>query len=163
MKIDQLVIAQVLTTAIAFLIFFWIAKKLFWTRVLGVIEQRQARIRNEFDRIEAMQRKVQELEAEYSRRIADIETEARQRMQEAIAQGRQMAEQIEDRARSEANDIVENAQKKAGIEIDKARAELKDEIVRITLAATEKIIREQLNDAKHTELVGSFIEELNRK
>ncbi len=97
--IDTLVIAQVLTTLVAFLIFAWIAKKMFWKPMLDTIEQRQARIKGEFDKIDAMQRQVDQLQADYSKRMSDIEAEARLKLQEAMAQGKQIAEQVADQAR----------------------------------------------------------------
>ena len=53
---DNSIIAQVLTTLLAFGIFVYLAKKLFWRPILDAIEQRQVTIKGEFDKIEAMQR-----------------------------------------------------------------------------------------------------------
>src|ERR1043166_340729 len=159
MKIDSTVIAQLITTAIGFLVFFWIAKKLFWTGILKTIEDRQAHIRGEFDRIDSMQQQVNALQADYSKRIAEIETEARAKMQEAIAQGKKIAEEIGEQARKDATAAQERTKQSIEIEIEKAKAQLKEEVVRMTLRATEKIIAERLDDQKHRQLVSSFIEE----
>lgn len=160
--IDRPVLAQLLTTAIAFILFFWIAKRMFWLSILRAIETRQERIRSDFDRIAAMETRVKTLEADYHKKIADIETEASHRMQEAVAQGRRIAEQIAEQARRDADAVLERTKQSIEIEMDKARAELKHEVVRMTLQATEKIIRERLDDPKHRELVSSFVDEINR-
>lgn len=157
------IIGQVLTTLVAFAIFFFVLKKFFWGPMQQTIDARQAKIRGEFDRIESMQKQVDALQADYSKRMADIEAEARQQMQEAIAQGRQIAEQIGAQARTDAEAMQQKNQQMLAIEMDKARAELKQEVVKMTIAATEKIIRQQMNDAKQRELVSSFVEELARK
>ena len=163
MAIDQTIIAQVLTTAVAFIIFFWIAKKLFWTSIVRTLDERQARIRGEFDRIEELQKKADELQAEYSKRIAQIEAEARTRMQEAIDEGHQIADQIREQARKDANAELEHTKQILSIEMDKARVELKEEVVRMTITAAEKIIRERLDDARHRRLVSEFIEGLEHR
>jgi F-type H+-transporting ATPase subunit b len=163
MSIDQTIIAQVLTTAIAFLVFFWISKKLFWTGIVRTIDERQARIRGDFDRIDQMQKKVDDLQADYSKRIEQIEAEARARMQEAIDQGHQIAEQIREQARKDASAELEHTKEMIVIEMDKARVQLKQEVVRMTLTVAEKIIRERLDDAKHRELVSGFIDGLGRQ
>lgn len=163
MSIDAVIIRQVLTTAIAFLLFFWIAKKLFWTNILRAIEERQQRIKSDFERIEQMQQKVNALESDYSKRIAEIEVEARHRMQEAISHGKEVAEQIMDKARAEAAEALEHTKQSIEIEMDKARAELRVDVVRMTLAATEKIIQERVDDRKGRELVSSFIDEISRR
>jgi F-type H+-transporting ATPase subunit b len=161
--IDRAVLAQLLTTAIAFALFFWIAKRLFWLSIMNAIESRQRRIQSEFDRINELETRAKAFETEYRKRIADIETEASHRMQEAVAQGRRVAEQIGEQARRDADAILERTKQSIEIEMDKARAELKHDVVRMTLQATEKIIRERLDDAKHRELVASFVDEISSR
>jgi F-type H+-transporting ATPase subunit b len=156
-------IAQVLTTLLAFGIFFIVAKMLFWKPLQQTISDRQGRIKEEFDRIDSMQRQVDALQADYTRRMAEIDAESRQKMQEAIAEGRQISEQIAAQARTSAEALQQKHEQMMAIEMDKARAELKHEVVKMTIAATEKITRQQMNDSRQRELVSSFVEELARK
>src|SRR5690606_3893829 len=121
MEITGEVIAQITTTLLAFLIFAFIAKKLFWKPMLETIEQRQANIKSEFDKIDAMQRQVDQLQADYSKRMADIEAEARLKLQEAMAQGKQIAEQVAEQARRDAEATRAKAEQTLAIEMDKAR------------------------------------------
>jgi F-type H+-transporting ATPase subunit b len=156
-------IAQVLTTLLAFGIFFFVAKMLFWKPMRETIEARQTKIRGEFDRIDSMQRQVDALQADYAKRMADIEAEARHQMQEAIAEGRKIAEHIADQARADAEAAQQRNHQTLKMEMEKARAELKQDVVRMTLAATEKVIRQQMNEPRQHELVASFVEELSHK
>ena len=150
------IVIQVATTALAFLIFFWISKKLFWTSIIQTIEARQARIRGEFDAIDDLKRKVEGMEAQYARQLADIEATARNKMQEATAHGKQIAEQIADQARKDADAALERNKQVIAIEMEKAREELRQEVVEMTMTATERIIKERLDDPKHRQLVSSF-------
>lgn len=163
MKIDQTVIAQLLTTAIAFFIFFVIAKKLFWTSIIKTIEDRQARIRSEFDRIDELEKKVAQLRAEYDKRIAEIDAEARQLKQEQIVHGKQIAEQIQDQARQDAAAQLERTKANIAIEMDKARAELRNEVIKMTIMATEKVVREQMDDRKQREMVANFVDDIRKQ
>jgi F-type H+-transporting ATPase subunit b len=156
-------LAKLATTVLAFLIFFWVAKKLFWTSILKAIEDRQNRIRGEFDRIGDLQRKVDSLKADYDQRIANIETEARSRMQEAINHGRQIADQMADQARKDAEATLERNKQMISIEMEKARKELREEVVRMTIEASEKVIRDRLDEPRQRQLVEKFVEELSRK
>jgi len=156
-------IAQILTTLIAFLIFAWIAKKLFWKPFLETIQERQAKIKGEFDKIDAMQRQVDQLQADYSRRLNDIEAEARLKLQEAMAQGKEIAEQVAEQARRDAETSRQRNEQMLAIEMDKARAELKQDVVRMTLAATEKLVRHNLDDQRQRDLVDNFVEELSHR
>ncbi len=157
------IIAQVLTTFLAFAIFFWAAKKLFWGPLQQTIDERQARIRGEFDRIDGLQRDVAALQADYTRRIAEIEAEARQKMNDAIAQGRKIADEVAETSRRDAEAAQEHSRQVMTLEIDKARADLKQDVVRMTIAATEKVLRQQLDQQKQRELVSGFVEELAKR
>ena len=161
--IDKEVIIQVSTTFVAFIVFFIIARKMFWTRFMQVIEDRQKKIHDEFGKIESMQKQVDALQADYKKRVADIEAEARVKMQEAIAQGKQIATQIADQAKRDSDALALKTQQNLSIEMDKARAELKAEVVKMTIGATEKIIRQKMDDATQRHMVSSFVEELARK
>jgi F-type H+-transporting ATPase subunit b len=161
--IDKEVLIQISTTFVAFMLFFIIARKMFWTRFMQVIEDRQKKIHDEFGKIESMQKQVDALQADYQRRVAEIEAEARVKMQEAIAQGKQIATQIAEQAKKDSDALSLKTQQSLSIEMDKARAELKAEVVRMTIGATEKIIRQKMDDATQRHMVSSFVEELARK
>ena len=163
MSLGNDVIAQIITTFIAFTIFAFLAKKLFWKPLLDMIDQRQSKIKSDFDKIEEMQHQVNQMQADYAKRLADVEAEARVKIQDAIAQGRKVAEEIAEQARAEAEANRIKAEQNIAIEIDKARAELRGEVIRMTLGATEKIIRKNLDDAQQRELVSNFVEELARR
>jgi F-type H+-transporting ATPase subunit b len=156
-------IAQVLTTLLAFGIFFWVTKLLFWKPMRQTINDRQSRIREEFDRIDSMQRQIDALQADYNKRMADIEAEARQKMQEAIAEGRKISEDIGAQARKDAEALQQRTHEAMTLEMEKARVQLKQEVVKMTLAATEKLIRQEMSDARQRDLVSSFVEELAHK
>jgi F-type H+-transporting ATPase subunit b len=159
----QTVVAQVLTSILAFAIFFIVAKKLFWASILNAIEERQNRIRTELERIEELKAMVQKLETEYKTHLAQIEREANQLKQQEIAEGKRIAEEIKEQARNEAKTEIARMHQILALEVEKVRAELKEEVVRLTLAATERIIREKLDDARHRRLIAEFVEELARK
>lgn len=160
---DIATIAQILTTLLAFVIFVYMAKKLFWKPILDTIEQRQSNIKGEFDKIDAMQRQLDQLKADYGKRMSDIEAEARLKLQEAMAQGKAIADQVSEQARRDAEALRQRNEQMLSIEMDKARAELKEDVVRMTLAATEKLLRQNMNDDRQRDLVNSFVEELGSR
>lgn len=163
MELDSQIIAQVLTTLLAFLIFAYIAKRMFWKPLLATIQERQDKIKGEFDKIDAMQRQVDQLQADYSKRMSDIEAEARLKLQEAMAQGKVIADQISEQARRDAEVLRQRNEQMLAIEMDKARAELKQDVVRMTLTATERLVRQNMNDDRQRDLVNNFVEELGRR
>lgn len=156
-------LSETLTTIIAFVIFFWAMKKFAWGPVITVLDERQMNIEQGFADIERKQAAADKLEQEYAGRLRDIETEARARIQEAIAEGRKAAAEINEKAREEAGQITERAKRNIELEFAKARHELRDEIVAISLQASERLLRERLDEPGQRRLVTSFIDELERR
>lgn len=156
-------LAKVLTAFLAFGLFFWISKKLFWTGIQQVIDERQSRIKSEFDKISGLQKEIGDLKADYEKRVAQIEQEAAARKQDEINQGRKVAEEIVAQARKDASAEIDRVKTAVALEMDKARATLKQEVVRMTLEATEKILREKMDDERSRKLVTQFVEEIAAK
>lgn len=159
--LDQ--IATTLTTAIAFVIFFWVMKKYAWGPIIKVLDARQQKIEEGFDEIRRKQDAAGVTQAQLDERLRNIETEARARIQEAIADGRRLAAEITEKAHEDANQLAERAKRNIEIEIAKARVELRNEIVSLTLQASERLLRERLDDEGQRRLVGTFIDELERQ
>ncbi|MCX7013119.1 MAG: F0F1 ATP synthase subunit B [Candidatus Sumerlaeota bacterium] len=156
-------IAVMLSQALAFLCFYWILKKYAWGPIVRLIDDRNEKIEEGFRRAEAAEKQAGELRAEYEAHMRRIEDEAREKIQAAVNEGRRVAGEINDNARAEARRIEEKARQIAELEFAKARIALKDEIVRLTLEASEKLLRERLSDASHRRLVEDFVEEMSRQ
>ena len=154
------VVGEIITHIIGFLIVFWILAKFAWRPLLNVMEERRRKIASEFERIEEMDQEVQKRREEYESRIETIETEARERINAAVNEGRRVASEIQANARKDAEKIREKARSTVEIEVAKAREELREEVVNLTVLATERIIRERLDDEKHRALITEFVDEL---
>jgi F-type H+-transporting ATPase subunit b len=156
-------IAQVLSQALAFFCFYWILKKYAWGTILGLIDERNAKIEEAFRRSEEAEKQAAELKEKYEEHMRNVETEARERIRQAVDEGRRVAAEINETARADAEAIQAKAKQSVEIEMAKARVELKDDVVRMTLAAAEKLINERMTEAGHRRLVEEFVEELSRQ
>ncbi len=153
---------QLLTHAIGFLITVWILKRFAWGPLLSLLEERRNRIAGEFKDIEQEKAKVDELTAQYQSKLKDIDAERRTRLVEAVNEGKRIAEEVKASARDEAQEIRAKAKVDIERDIAKAKIQLKDDMIAMTLSATERIIREKLDDAKHRELIGGFIDSVEK-
>lgn len=155
-------IPQLITHIIGFVIALWILKKFAWQPLLGLLDERRERIKNSFDEIDAKNAEAESLNQQYQAKLRDIDAEARKRLNEAVQEGEKIAAKIKDDARNDAKDVM--ARTKSEIEQDfaKARIQLKEDVVNLTINATEKIIRERLDTQKHRELIGRFIEDVEK-
>ena len=153
---------QIITHAIGFLITLWILKKFAWKPLLAMIEERREKIAGEFQKIEDEKAEVDKLAAQYEAKLKDIEGERRARLAEAVTEGKQVAEEIKRNAQADARKIADKAKAELSLDVAKARVQLKGDMVAMTVTAAEKIIREKLDDAKHRELIGNFIDNVEK-
>lgn len=154
---------ETITMIVAFLIFCWIMKKVAWGPVTHVLEERQRRIEAGFEEIKRKQAAAEQLQRQLAARLRDIEQEERAKIQEGVAEGRRVAAEIMEKAREEAAAMSERNKRTIELEIAQARQELREEIVALTIEASRRLLRKELNEAEQRRLVGSFIDELERQ
>jgi F-type H+-transporting ATPase subunit b len=153
---------QILTHIVGFLIVLFVLKRYAWKPLLKMIDERRERIQSDFDKAEDERKKAEELRTGYEARMKEAESEARSKIQESIREGQNVAAEIKDTARKEAQDLIERAKEELSRDVDKAKVQLKLDIVKMTLAATEKMINEKLDEAKHRQLIEGFINDVEK-
>lgn len=157
----HLVTEQILTQIVGFLIMLWVLKKIFWKPISNVMEERQRLIAAEFDFIQKQKDEIKMLDEDYRTKMKNIEQEAKNKIQEGVEKGEKIALELEEETRKKATEILNKAQEEVQHEIARAKTQLKSEIVNMSIAATEKLIRESLNKEKHQKLIEDAIEKLS--
>lgn len=153
-------LAQVVSQLIAFLLFFWILQRYAWGPVNSFLKDRQRRID---EQIAEGQRRLEEGErhkAEYEQKLREIDLEARNRLNAAVAEAQQLREDILNRAQRESRAVFDKQKQLVEFEVAKARIAIRDEVVNMVIGASERLLAERLDDAKHRELVKSFLGEI---
>lgn len=153
---------QALTHLISFLIAVWLLKKFAWGPLLNMLDERRNKIIGDFEKIEEEKKNVDSLTAEYEGKLKGIDEERRVELVKAVDEGKKIAAEIKAQAQQDAHALSEKTKADLEREVAKAKVQLRDDMVGMTLAATEKIIRERLDDAKHRELIGSFMDGLEK-
>ncbi len=127
--------------------------------VLGMLNERQARIKESMERVEEIREQAARTEEQVR-----VQLEAARREGQAIvAQAQLMGERLKEEAREE-------ARKEAGLLIARARAdierereiamdELRAQFVDLALLAAEKVIRETLDKEAHRRLIDEVLEQ----
>jgi F-type H+-transporting ATPase subunit b len=152
--------SQVLTHMVGFLIALFVLKKYAWGPVLQMLDDRRQKIADEFADIDVQKKKTEALLKEYEDRLQKIEDEARARMNAMVTEGQKIAAQVKADAQEEARGVVTRAQAELERDVDKAKAELKQSMVAMTLSATEKLLRERLDESANRKLVERFLDEV---
>jgi F-type H+-transporting ATPase subunit b len=155
-------IQQVLTHAVGFLITVWILKRYAWKPLLSLMDERREKIAGEFEKIEVGKADVARLNEDYQAKLRNIEDERREKLLQAVEEGKDMAAEIKAQALEETKQARAKAKADLEREVSKAKVQLRDELVSMTVTATEKILRERVDEAKHRELIGRFIDQLEK-
>lgn len=153
---------QLITHAVGFLITFFVLKKFAWVPILNLLEERRKKIIVEFEQIDKEKAKVEELSTDYQAKLKDIDNERRERLVEAVDEGKKIAEELKAAARDEAKQAGVKAKEELERDVAKAKVQLKNDMIAMTITATEKIINEKLDDAKHRELVSNFMDNVEK-
>ena len=131
-----------------------------WGPILGALEAREQRIQSALDDSASQREEAARLLQEHKAQLAD----ARRQSSEILAEGRAAADrlrkELEEKARAEAQGIIESAKREIDREKDRALAELRKESVDLALAAAGRLMKEDLDDARHRDLVVGFLDEM---
>ena len=148
-------ISQIVNFTLLAVLLYFVAYK----PILRMLDERSARIKKGLDDAEAASRRAAEMEQEFEARMS----EARKEGQEIIAQATQMSEQarqeILDTARKESRAQIEKAKEEIVRERELAMAELRQQVADLSLAISEKVIGEAIDEQRQRQLIAEFLEQ----
>ena len=156
MNLNLTLIAQ----AITFTVFIWVTVKFIWPYMLRAIETRQKTIADGLAAAEEGKRSL-----ELSNKRADDEIKkARERAAELLTQAEkraaQMIEEAKNAAKEEGNREKAAAKAEIAQEITRAREQLRDHVASLAVAGAEKILRREVDQKAHAELLDSIKRQL---
>lgn len=152
---------EIVAEVISFLILFFILRALVWNKILKLLDDRRKRIADEFNNIENTKLEFANLKADYENKLSKIEDTAKTAIKEALKEAGVMAESVRKQAYVDADKIIENAKNQIALELHQAKTELRDQIINLAITASEKIVKEKMNDEYDKKLVADFIERLD--
>src|SRR5690625_3205221 len=153
-------IVTLIIEILSFALFIYFFKRVLWTPLMGVMEQRTETIA---DGIAAGERGEKQL-AEAKEESEKMLRETRQQVQEILSNADQQAadtmEQARQEARAEGERLVESARSEIQREVHTAREELRQAVSTLSMGAAEKIIEREIDARTHEQLLDNAMEEL---
>jgi F-type H+-transporting ATPase subunit b len=148
-------------TLLAFLVTFFLLRKLAFPRISEALEKRQRLIEESIDSAQRTKAEADEILAEYRERLK----EARAQAEEIVARARKAGEATERQSIEEAKETREELleQTRRDIEAETRRAiqEIRREVADLTVAATERVTRKTLTEDDQRRLVEEALSELD--
>jgi F-type H+-transporting ATPase subunit b len=144
---------------VAFIIFVFLLWRFALKPIVGVLDQRQARISESMSAAERMQQELKETQA----RNEEVLQQARREAQDVLVTARQNAEQIEARAREKAdaaaNEFLTRAQETLRQETAQARQALRQEVGDLAVTAAGRILRKEIDPDAQRSIIESTLAE----
>ncbi|MEJ2255678.1 MAG: F0F1 ATP synthase subunit B [Woeseiaceae bacterium] len=145
---------------IAMIVFVWFCMKYIWPPILEALEERQQQIEEGLaaadksqEALEAAEAKAEEIVAEARQQATGILDQAHARANEIVAEGKEAGVKERERQLAAAKAEIEQ-------EANKAREELRGQVSAIALASAEKILRREIDDKAHEDILGKLAQEI---
>ncbi|CUA81920.1 MULTISPECIES: F0F1 ATP synthase subunit B [Gulbenkiania] len=152
--------ATLLGQAITFAILVWFTMKFVWPPLTNMMDERAKRIA---DGLAAAERGKQDLEAA-EKRVADELRTAKQQATEimlaAEKRASQIVEEAKEAARTEGAKLLADAKGQIDQEVLRAKEALREQVAELAVVGAEKILRREIDAAKHADLLASIKAEL---
>ena len=142
------------------IILFVVLKKILFKPVLNIIDARENGIKEAIATGEQAKNEGLALKAEYEQKLSLAKNEGQEIIKQATLRAEQKSDEIISIAKEEANSLKERANKDISQERQKVMNELKNDISSIAILAASKVIEEDIDQAKHEEMINKFIEEV---
>ena len=150
----------ILTNAVGFFLLLFVLRRVAWGRLLGAIDERREGIRRDLDSVDHLKAEAETLRRDYEERLKGIDAEARTRLQAAVHEAERIASEMKAEAQAATREMRAHAAQQIAQEHAKAIVELREEIVRLTLLASERVIKESLDTERQRRLIREFIQEV---
>ena len=152
--------ATLIGQTITFIVFVWICMKYVWPPIMGILEERTAKIS---DGLAAAQRGQKDLE-DAQAKVGESLGEAKQQAQEIINQAQKRANEIVDEAKDSARGEAEKIKAAANADIDQqitaAREHLRKEVSSIALAGAQQILKREVDAKAHAAVLDDLVAQI---
>lgn len=148
-------------TLLAFLIVFFILKKMAWPAIIKGLRDREEGISNSLATAEKVRAEMAQLKNENEALLAKAREERAQLLKEARETKDKIINEAKERAKTEANKII--AETQAAIEVQKMAAltDVKNQVGKMVIEVSEKILRRELGDKTSQEAhIKELVEEV---
>ncbi len=150
-------------TAVAFVIFGLAVGRQVFKAVTSGLDKRAEEIRKELEEAEALRVEAQKMLADHKRKQRDAQKEADEMLAHAKAESQRMREKAQ-------QDLEADLKRREQVALDKiaqaeanALKEVRSQAVELAVAATAKLLSENLDKATADDLVQSAIDDLDSK
>ena len=144
-------------SVITVLVLILILKHFFFEKVKKFMDERKAKVEEQFQKAEEAENQAREKLDEYNEILAGAEKEKRVIIADAMENAKVQANSVLDEARKEAADIREKSRLQIEREKIAARKEIHNEVGDLAVQLAEKILESELDDDAQASVIDEII------
>jgi len=150
----------VIVELITFLIMLAILARYVYPEIVKLAEARQQAVAEQLREAEKARAEAEASLKDAAAKLEDARKTAQGVIDAATKSGEQLRQELKQKAEEESKRTVEAAKKEIEAERERAVQSVRSEVANLVVAATEKVIGETLDDAKHRQLIDRAIAEV---
>lgn len=150
-------------TVVSFVALLYVLGRYAYKPMMFLVERREKRIRESLEEAEEAKKKAEAAAAEREEILRQAQDEARKVVDRAKEAAEGQRKRILDETREDAARMMRQAEEEIKRERRQALAELTGTVADLATDAAERIIRAELDKAKHLKLIDELIEGLERE
>ena len=150
----------VIVELVTFLVMLAVLARYVYPEIVKVAEARQRQIAEQLKEAEEARAAAEQRLKEAEEKLNDARKTAQGVLEAAARSAEQLRQEMRQKAEEESKRTVEAARKEIEAERDQAVRSVRSEVANLVVAATEKVIGETLDDAKHRQLIDKAIAEV---
>ncbi len=149
----------ILLNLLAFVVLVLIIKKYFWGKVTQFIETRQKVMMEALESADKERKRALELQEKSAKDYEAMRQETQALKEKLLKDAYNEQEIMIQKAKAEVKRRLEQAEKDIEFEISMANEQIKQSIKEIAFAAAEKIVKREIDEAMHQDIVDEIIGE----
>jgi F-type H+-transporting ATPase subunit b len=146
MKLLTPEIGLLVWTLLAFLVVFFILKKLAWPAIIKGLRDREQGINDALATAERVKSEMAQLKSENEALLATAREERAQLLKEARETKDRIINEAKEQSKIEANKIIADAQAAINVQKMAALTDVKNQVGKLVVEVTEKVLRRELGN-----------------
>ncbi len=156
MNFNATLIGQMVT----FVVFVWICMKYVWPPIMGILEERTAKISEGLAAAERGQKDLEEAQAKVGESLGDAKQQAQEIINQAQKRANEIVDEAKDIAREEADKIKVAATADIDQQVNSAREHLRKEVSSIALAGAAQILKREVDAKAHSAVLDDLVAQI---
>ncbi|MEC4890718.1 MAG: F0F1 ATP synthase subunit B [Nitrospira sp.] len=147
---------------VSFGILFFVLYKFAFPGILGILEEREKKIKDSLDQAERHRADAERALKEYEAKLSAAAKEAEGLLAAAKERAQRLLDENEQRLTAEAERIKGDATREIDHERRKAVQEIRNQTTELALLVAEKVVQRSLTDADHRKFADEALEALSK-